>query len=449
VYGSGGWMWCSATRVCHQHACCSQRRQSLQSSMAAIDAALAPSNTDMPWPAANDAPASKLHCLLKRRLQLCTTEDRVKIAVEDLIAKYRTNEELCRVQGMVDAAAKYGCYSTTCVTRDGQSAALACYSPLCRSLHEQESTCKLWLPFKLKQDVYQLSCTVAGIEDENMVNGSSTNRDAASKSSSGSHNKSESIPSNLHNNCVRNNEDMDPEQSADSGISEDRTWIRDSTKELRLLFGLLRKHACNGQISLTKVLVSRLQSLLDCGTDTRNSICLRGAIRKSAGQKRTEIPTAHGFRNRSCRQSVFVLQPSTTRHLARSGGLLFTIPGFSSAISTKSDYGWMYVGPRPLFSTAWQYRTASARNLSAVALQLRVLWCCIRWDDMSSDSSIEDAGVAMETDMVTRTTILRQRDVGQDGLHSEYLVRRVKAPAAAADDWHGNLRVTELFMYFM
>jgi len=446
VYGGGGWMWCSSTRVCgRQRYTHCRHGQSLQSSTAAVDAALAArSSDDVAQPSADDGQVSQLHRLLTRRLELCATEDRIKTSVEDLIVKHRTDAERSRRaaarQGMAAAAAKYRCYSTTCITGDGESTTRSCYSPLCRSVHEQESSSEICLLEKLRRDVCRLSCAVPNDEDENMADESSTRRDAATGSSPGSHNRSESVSDDLSNNHDHNNEEVD------SGASEDGTRICDNTKKLRSVVGLLQRHVCNGRIGLTEVLVSRLRSLLDCGTDARDPVCLRGAVSKS-GQKRAEIPAAHGFRTRSCRWSVFVLPPATSRHLARSGGMLFTIPGFSSAVSTKSDYAWMYVGPRPLFSTAWQYRTASARNLSAVALQLRVLRCCIRWDDMSSDGSVDDASVGVETDMVTTTTILRRRDVGLDGLRSEYLVRRVKAPAAAGDDWHGNLRSTLICIF--
>ena len=409
-------------------------------SMAAVDAALALSSDDcstLSQPVAdtctaNDAKVSKLHCLLKRRLQLCATEDRIKIDVEDLIRKYRTQEQLtdsaAAVRGIANPAAKYSCYSTACVTHDGPGVAAPCYSPLCRHVQEQGFSCKLCLPEKLRQHLYRLSYSMPNVKDENLANDSFISHDSATENKS------------VFDSCDRDRQGGE-EQSVDNEVSQDRKRLCDTTEELRLLVGLLQRHVRDGWIQLTEVLVSRLQSLLDAVTDTRNPVCLRGTVCKS-GQKRTQIPVAHDFRTRSCRRSVFVLTSTAVRHLGRSGGMLFTIPGFSSAVSAKADSGWIYVSPRPLFCTAWKYRTASVRNLSAVALQLRVLWCCIRWDDMSSDSSLEDVTVAMESDVVTTTTILRRRDVGHDGLRSEYFVRRVSAPAAAGDDWHGNLHIT-------
>jgi len=416
------------------------------SSMAAVDAALAlfsHDSTATSQPVAdscqtNEPKLSKLHGLLKRRLQLCATEDQIKIAVEDLISEYRTTEqstdETAVVRGVCDVVTKYSCYSATC---DASGLAGHCYSALCRHTQELAFSCKVRLPEKLQQDLCRLSYAVPNSEDESLADESSVGQNDVAESSLGSDSKSHSKINGI-SNCVHVSQEIGKEQSLGILVSGDRTRLCDATKVLSLLTGLLRRHVCNGQIRLTEVLVSRLQSLLDTVSDTRNSVCLRGTVRKS-GRRRAEIPVAHDFRTRSRSQSVFVLTASSLRHLARSGGMLVTIPGFSSTASTRTDSGWIYIGPRPLFCTAWQYRTASACSLSAVALQLRVLRCCIRWDDMSSDTStLEDVTVALENAVPTTTTILRRRDVGQDGLRSEYLVRRVSAPLAADDDWHGN-----------
>jgi len=419
-------MWCSSTHVCrYQHP---QQSRSQASLMAAVDAALAQSITsqiDADTCPTDTARMSKLHGLLKRRLHLCTTESRIKTAVEDLIKKY--SPEACTVteNGVCNTVTKYCCYSATCVTQNASCLSSPCYSTLCRHTQEQAYSCKVDLPDEL-QDLCKSSYTLPNTDNE-----FSDSQNTATDRNGGLDSKSDSTVNSV------SKKEVDEKQSA----VEDRTALHDSTKELRSLTGLLQRHVSNGQVHLTEGLVNRLRSLLDTASDTRHPVCLCGTIRKSVRRK-TEIPVAADFRTGTRHQSVFVLMPSILRHLARSGGMLFTVPGFSSAASTKTDAGWIYIGPRPLFCTAWRYRTASARNLSAIALQLRILWCCIRWDDMSVDSSdVDDIPLASETDSVTKTTILRQRDVGQDGLCSEYLVRRVSVPAAADYDWNGNQNV--------
>lgn len=414
------------------------------SSVAAVDAALALSSDDRsfttPQPVADTCQTSetKLDCLLKRRLQLHATENRIRIAVEDLIMKYRTEEQLTdgtgAGHGMCRTETKYCCYSASCVTRDASHLPGPCYSLLCRRTQEQAFSCKICIPEKLQQDLCRLSYTVPNTHTDD--NESPISQNPSSENPFGLDKSNDTVnDTGISSSCVHVKQKMDEEQSTASVVSTDGTNLYDTTKQLRLLTDLLQRHISNGHIHLTEVLVSRLQSLLD--TDSRNPVYLRGTIHNLC-QKKTEIPVAHDFRTRSRRQSVFILPQSNLSHLARSGGIVVTIPGFSSNVSMRTDSGWIYASPRPLFSTAWRYRTASARNLSAIALQLRVLWCCIRWDDMSTDiSPLEDMTVASETGTFT-TTILRRRDVGQDGLRSEYLVRRVTALAAPDDDWHGN-----------
>jgi len=413
--------------------------------MTAIDAALNLSDSDSltslqlvtDTTPTNNTKVSKLHGLLKRRLQLCETEDRIKIAVEDLIQKYRTKEELTNrtavMHAVTVAAAKYSCYSSCCISNDTEGTVGPCYSPLCRSSQEQAFFCTVDLPAKLQEDLQRLNHSVPNTEDESFVNESSISQSTTAECILGLDCNSRSTAKDASTGCAHAKDKADKEKSVDCVDLEKRTTFCGDTRELRLLTGLLCRHACNGQIRLTEVIVNRLQSVLDVVPDTCDPVCLSGTVCKSV-RKSAEIPVAHNFRTRSCRQSVFVLTPSSLRHLARSAGMLFTIPGFSS-VSKKADSGWMHVGPRPLFCTSWQYRTASACNLSAVAVQLRVLWCCIRWDDMSCNScDTEDVKVTSESDVVTTTTILDRRDVGQDGLRSEYLVRRVSAPVAADDD---------------
>jgi len=457
VYGSGGWLWHSSTRVSRYAGC--QHERSLTSSVAAVDAALNLSGshtlTSSQLAADTSRPKmSKLHGLLKRRLQLSATENRIKLAVEDLISKYRTREELISGTSEMTVATKYSCYSSCCSSYDyeAEGAVGSCYSPVCRYAQQQAFCCTVSLPEELQQDLQRLSHSVPDTENENFADVSAISQNIGAKCSPGLDNSSHCTTEDASNGYVHAKHKADSEQSLDHVVTEQRTRLCATTKKLRLLTSLLRRHVCNGQICLTEAVVSRMRSVLNIMPDTCDPVCLSGTVQKS-GRKRSEIPFAHDFRTRSCLQSVFVLDPSSLRHLARSAGILFTVPGFSSSTAfKKTDFGWIYFGPRPLFCTSWRYRTASARNLSAIALQLRVLWCCIRWDDMKSGSSaLEDVHVTSETetDMVTKTTILRQRDVGQDGLRSEYLVRRVSAPAVAADDdCHSNWGIAVVMLFY-
>ena len=52
---------------------------------------------------------------------------------------------------------------------------------------------------------------------------------------------------------------------------------------------------------------------------------------------------------------------------------------------------WPYPCPRPTFKTSWLYRTTSMASLHSVAMQLRIIWMCIRWDDMNTKPPIPNA----------------------------------------------------------
>ena len=51
---------------------------------------------------------------------------------------------------------------------------------------------------------------------------------------------------------------------------------------------------------------------------------------------------------------------------------------------------WPYPCPRPTFKCCWLYRTASLESLQSVALQLRILWACLKWDDMHTKPATLD-----------------------------------------------------------
>lgn len=48
----------------------------------------------------------------------------------------------------------------------------------------------------------------------------------------------------------------------------------------------------------------------------------------------------------------------------------------------SNQQAWPYPCSRPLFKTCWLYRTVNFKTIAAASLQLRILWACLRWDDM-------------------------------------------------------------------
>ncbi|CAB0041624.1 unnamed protein product [Trichogramma brassicae] len=90
---------------------------------------------------------------------------------------------------------------------------------------------------------------------------------------------------------------------------------------------------------------------------------------------------------------------------------------------------WPYPCPRPLFKTCWLYRTVGLRSLAAAALQLRILWSCIRWDDVNTKPMSSDGKHQITTDTeIMSLEILKHRHVGQFMDKTQYLRRKVVIP---------------------
>lgn len=90
---------------------------------------------------------------------------------------------------------------------------------------------------------------------------------------------------------------------------------------------------------------------------------------------------------------------------------------------------WPYPCSRPFFRTCWIYRTFCVNSFAALGLQLRILWTCLRWDDMQTKPPTMDGKnqVTTETEIVT-TELLKHRNVGLFMEISQYFRRRVVIP---------------------
>lgn len=90
---------------------------------------------------------------------------------------------------------------------------------------------------------------------------------------------------------------------------------------------------------------------------------------------------------------------------------------------------WPYPCSRPFFRSCWIYRTFCANSFAALGLQLRILWTCLRWDDMQTKPPTLDGKnqVTTETEIVT-TELLKHRNVGLFMDVTQYFRRRVVIP---------------------
>lgn len=141
----------------------------------------------------------------------------------------------------------------------------------------------------------------------------------------------------------------------------------------------------------------------------------------------SKYPLITNFLTYKYKSSLLVLPRYEVRKLARVGGKM-AVSGFNH-MAKNNQMAWPYPCPRPLFKTCWSYRTANLKSLSAVALQLRILWCCLRWDDMVAKPPSTDGKHQMSSDTeIVTLELLRLRHLGRYGERTQYLRRKVLIP---------------------
>lgn len=115
---------------------------------------------------------------------------------------------------------------------------------------------------------------------------------------------------------------------------------------------------------------------------------------------------------------------------------------------------------------SYRYRLQTVRSLAGVSLMLRLLWACLRWDDMSVKPSptggttrtgwrltahhmslyrlvfstqpyLCNLTETSDTD-ITTTEIIKRRDVGPYGIRSEYCIRKIICPLGVPETPKGN-----------
>ncbi|XP_030386178.1 nucleosome-remodeling factor subunit NURF301 isoform X2 [Scaptodrosophila lebanonensis] len=140
----------------------------------------------------------------------------------------------------------------------------------------------------------------------------------------------------------------------------------------------------------------------------------------------SRYPLISNFLTHKQKRSLLVLPRYELLKLARLAGKS-PASGFHHA--AKNNSIWQYQCSRPLFRTCWSYRTSNATTLSCIALQLRILWSCLRWDDMIAKPPSADGKhqVTSETEIVT-VELLKLRHAGRYGEKTSYLRRKVVIP---------------------
>uniref|UniRef100_G3Q3M1 Bromodomain PHD finger transcription factor n=1 Tax=Gasterosteus aculeatus TaxID=69293 RepID=G3Q3M1_GASAC len=178
-----------------------------------------------------------------------------------------------------------------------------------------------------------------------------------------------------------------------------------------------------GKTSSVSVTVS-----LEDSSSTTGRVRLLKFSRTKKTRSDTALPSYRKFVTKSNRKSIFVLPHDDLKVLARRGGFR-EVSIFSYNSKPALDI-WPYPSPRPTFGITWRYRLQTVKSLAGVSLMLRLLWACLRWDDMAVKPSAAVGTIRTETSdtEITTTEIIKRRDVGFHGIRSEYCIRKIICP---------------------
>lgn len=155
-------------------------------------------------------------------------------------------------------------------------------------------------------------------------------------------------------------------------------------------------------------------------------------IKREATLAPLKYPPTHNFLTKKGFRSILVLQNYELRKLARVGGKM-AVGGFNP-LSKSNTSVWPYPCSRPFFKTCWLFRTLNARSLATVAQQLRILWACLRWDDMTTKPPTSNGKIVNNTDTgIVSMEILKHRIRGRFCERTEYLRLTLLIPYGYAD----------------
>ncbi|XP_058794232.1 nucleosome-remodeling factor subunit NURF301 isoform X2 [Phymastichus coffea] len=185
------------------------------------------------------------------------------------------------------------------------------------------------------------------------------------------------------------------------------------------------------RIIYTKELNADGSERIYSATSTEGKVYLKKVTISLADRrkKRTPVkyPLCSTFCSKNKHRSILVLPQHELRKLARSGARQ-PVQGFHQVAKANMSV-WPYPCPRPLFKTCWLYRTVGLKSIAAAALQLRIMWSCIRWDDVSTKPMSNDGKHQITTDTeIMSLEILKHRHVGQFMDKTQYLRRKVVIP---------------------
>lgn len=155
-------------------------------------------------------------------------------------------------------------------------------------------------------------------------------------------------------------------------------------------------------------------------------------IKREATLPPLKYPPIHNFLTKKGFRSILVLQNYELRKLARVGGKMAAC-GFNP-LSKSNTSVWPYPCSRPFFKTCWLFRTLNARSLATVSQQLRILWACLRWDDMTAKPPTSNGKIVNNTDTgIVSMELLKNRIRGRFCERTDYLRLTLLIPYGYAD----------------
>ncbi|TKR77485.1 hypothetical protein L596_018452 [Steinernema carpocapsae] len=139
------------------------------------------------------------------------------------------------------------------------------------------------------------------------------------------------------------------------------------------------------------------------------------------------LPEPFSYRSRATgKSSILHLKQPILRRLARQGGISNKVfmHGFSRTAKPNPLF-WNIPAPRPIFDNCWRYLTFNAKSLHAIALQLRVMFACIRWADLLQEEG-ENKHIVHGVDGEEQRVVVGHREHPPDGYYEQYKVRVYK-----------------------
>lgn len=126
-------------------------------------------------------------------------------------------------------------------------------------------------------------------------------------------------------------------------------------------------------------------------------------------------------------RNILILPKYELIRVARRSGRIY-VDGFNHQAKNNTSV-WPYPCSRPLFKTCWTYRSFCVTSFASLALQLRIIWTCMRWDDMATKPATTDGKnqITSESEILT-TELLKHRNVGSFMEKTQYFRRKIVIP---------------------